>query len=108
MQSYRTDVTGAIIGFHGCEIGLCVWILYEKRWGKIQFNGKLRSQQWWRNRLQDLIDHPKLIKFGESIIWDGKPAEPAPIPFEIEMGMPDLDYQTLLKAWKRYEEKRKR
>jgi hypothetical protein len=89
-----------LIGFHGDEICLITWILLEKLWSKIQVNGRLRSERWWRNRLQDIFNEPDVIVSPENL-WDGKPAEPAPIPFEIEMGMPDLNYEMLLKAWKK-------
>ena len=100
MQSYRTDASGKLIGFHGDEICLITWILLEKLWGKITVNGRLRSEQWWRNRLQDIFNEPDITI---ETPWECRPAEPAPIPFEIEMGMPDLNYETLLKAWKNYE-----
>ena len=98
MQSYRTNSAGEIIGFHGDEICLITWILLEKLWSKIQVNSRLRSEQWWHNRLQDIFNEPDVVL---ETPWECKPAEPAPIPFEIEMGMPDLNYEMLLKAWKK-------
>jgi len=83
--------------FQGSEIGLCVWVLFYKLWGKIRFNGQLKSEKWWRRRLKELINAPEVAA---PPLPEGKPAEPAPIPFEIEMGMPDLNYNLLLKAWK--------
>ena len=100
MQSYRTNSSGELIKFHGDEICLITGILCDKLWGKIQINGRLHSERWWRNRLQDIFDEPDVIISPENL-WDGKPAEPTPIPFEIEMGMPDLNYEILLKAWKK-------
>jgi hypothetical protein len=100
MQSYRTDSTGKIIGFRGSEIGLIVWILCDKLWSKIQFNGQLRSQKWWKNRLQNIIDSPPIIiknnlKPG---IYDENGVEILPpIPFEIECGIPDLNWEMLIK-----------
>lgn len=100
MQSYRLDSTGKLIDFQGSEIGLIVSILFYKSWGRIPVNGRPRSEQWWRNRLNDLINAPT-VEIAPENLWDGCPAEPAPIPFEIEMGMPDLNYETLIKAWRR-------
>ena len=100
MQSYSLDSTGKLINFHGSEIGLIVSILFYKRWGRIPVNGRPRSEQWWRNRLADLINAPT-VEIPPENLWDGSPAEPAPIPFEIEVGYPDLDHATFLKAWKR-------
>ena len=96
MQSYRTDSSGAFIGFHGDEICLITWILLERLWSKIQVNGRLRSERWWRNRLQDVFNEPDVIISPENL-WDSKPAEPAPIPLEVEFGMPDLNWETLIK-----------
>lgn len=67
------------------SIGYIVWVLHFKLWGKIPVNGKLRSQQWWRSRLTDIINQPT-IHIPPENLWDGKPAEPAPIRFEEEMG----------------------
>ena len=98
MQSYRLDPSGKLIGFHGDEICLIVWILLERLWSKIQVNGRLRSELWWRNRLQSIFDEPDIVL---ETPWECKPAEPAPIPLEIEFNMPDLNYKTLLKAWRK-------
>lgn len=80
------------------DIGYCVWVLFHKKWGQIPIDGRLRSQHWWKTRLQGLIDAPAVQC---NCDWEPKPAETPPIPFEIEMGYPDLDYETLLKAWKK-------
>lgn len=98
MQSYRTNSAGEIIGFHGSEIGLIVGILQDKLWSKIQVNGRLRSERWWRNRLQDIFNEPDITI---ETPWECGPAEPAPVPFEIEMGIPNLNHEMLLKAWKK-------
>jgi len=98
MQSYRLDPSGKLIGFHGSEIGLIVWILLERLWSKIQVNGRLRSERWWTNRLQSIFDEPDIVL---ETPWECKPAEPAPIPLEIEFNMPNLNYKTLLKAWRK-------
>ena len=96
MQSYRTNSVGEITGIHGSEIGLIVGILQDKLWGKIQFNGCLRSERWWQRRLQAIINAPEITISPENL-WDGTPAEPAPIPLEVEFGMPDLNWETLIK-----------
>lgn len=71
------------------EIGYCVWILHKKLWGKIQFNGQLKSKNWWQNRLQVFINEPE-IKITE--FWECRTAEP--IPYEVEFNLsnkPDCD-----------------
>jgi hypothetical protein len=78
------------------EIGSIVYILLNKLWGKTPINNRIRSEQWWRNRLQDIFDEPDVIISPENL-WDGKPAESAPIPLEVEFGMPDLNWETLIK-----------
>lgn len=100
MQSYRLDHSGKLIGFCGDEICLIVWILLERLWSKIQVNGRLRSELWWRNRLQGIFNEPDVVVSSENL-WDGKPAEPAPVPLEVEFNMPDLNYDTLIKAWQK-------
>jgi hypothetical protein len=103
MQSYRLDPSGKLIGFHGSEIGLIVWILLERLWSKIQINGRLHSEKWWRKRLQSTIDTTSIIEnnLNPSIYnEDGTPIPP-PIPLEIEFNMPDLNYEMLSKAWRK-------
>ena len=81
------------------EIGECVSVLKRKVWGKTVVNGKLKSQSWWERRLKELIESP-------TVIIDPKDQPPTsgfpdvPVPFEIEVGIPDLNYEMLLKAWK--------
>lgn len=104
MQSYRLDATGKLIDFQGSEIGLIVSILFYKKWGRIPVNGRPRSEQWWRNRLNDLINAPTVEI---ETPWECGSSEPAPTPFEIEIGMPDLNYDMLIKAWRRLDEKEK-
>lgn len=104
MQSYRIDATGKLIDFQGSEIGLIVSILFYKRWGRIPINGRPRSEQWWRNRLNDIINQPA-IEIPPENLWECGSGEPAPIPFEIEIGMPNLNYEMLIGAWKRMESK---
>ena len=98
LQSYRTDSTGRFVGFHGSEIGLMVWILHFKLWGRISVNGRLCSKNWWKARLDRFINAPTVHIANPQ---DGCPAEPVPVPFEIEMGMPNLDHAMLLKAYNR-------
>lgn len=86
--------------FDADSIGYIVWVLFHKLWGRVPVNGRLRSQQWWRNRLKELINTPP-TQIAPENLWDGCPAEPAPIPLEIEMGMLDLDWKMLATAFKR-------
>jgi len=82
-----------------CEIGIVVSILRKKLWGRIPVGGRLRSKSWWEHYLQELIDKPEDPIPPENL-WDGKPAEPAPVPLEIEFGMPNLDYKMFAQGWK--------
>ncbi len=82
------------------DIATCVYILSHKRWGRTAYKGMLKSEKWWRFQLDNLINAPDIIIPPEHL-HNGKPAEPAPVPFEIEMNFPNLDYATLLKAWKK-------
>ena len=67
------------------EIGYCVTILSHKLWGRILVNGRLRSQNWWRQKLESEINSPTIVISAENL-WECRTAEPAPIPFEQEMG----------------------
>lgn len=67
------------------QIGICVDVLFHQKWGKTPINGQLKSKSWWERRLKALIEAPAITIPAENL-WDGKPAEPAPIPYEIEMG----------------------
>lgn len=67
------------------EIGYCVTVLSRKLWGKILVNGRLRSQNWWRQKLESEINLPTIVISSENL-WECRTAEPAPIPFEQEMG----------------------
>lgn len=92
------------------DIGYCVWVLFHKRWGKTPFEGKLRSQMWWQNRLNQFIDAPTTDIPAETNlrpgIYDQTGCEiPPPTPLEQEFNMPNLDYETLLKAWIRVHSK---
>ena len=83
MQSYRLDSTGKLIDFRGDEIGLIVSILFYKHWGRIPVNGRPRSQEWWRNRLNNLINAPT-IEIAPENLWGGFQSEPTPMPYEDE------------------------
>lgn len=65
-----------------CEIGYCVWILYNKRWGKTLIDNKLRSRNWWETRLNELINAPTVsaVCDWEPGIYDelGNPIPPPP------------------------------
>lgn len=65
------------------SIGTCVYVLFHKKWSKTLVNGQLKAQSWWENQLKTLIEAPA-ITIPKELIWDGKPAEPVPIPYEIE------------------------
>ncbi len=68
------------------DIGDCVYVLHFKRWGKTLIDGQLKGKLWWDRRLNALIEEATTPIPVENL-WDGKPAEPAPIPYEIEMGL---------------------
>lgn len=85
------------------EIGFTVWVLSKKRWGKTFIDGKIRSQRWWQQRLEYLINKEEDPIPSENL-WDGKPVD-YPIPFEVEVGMPDLNHDTFLTAWKKMKSK---
>lgn len=87
------------------SIGDCVYVLYHKLWGKTLVKRKLKSQGWWQQQLAAIINGPviELPKTDwEPGIYDqsGNPM-PAPLPFEVEADFPDLDYDTLFKAWRK-------
>ena len=67
------------------EIGECVYVLFYRLWGKTPINGRLRSQIWWKNRLQALIDSPAIeIK----TLWETDYSD-VPLKYEKEMGLDD-------------------
>lgn len=80
------------------DIGYCVWVIYHRFWGRVAVNGRLRGEKWWKQRLETLINTPAI---SITTPWEPKTAEDTPTPFEIEMGYPDLDYDTFLKAWRK-------
>ena len=81
-------------------LGIIVWILHFKLWGKMPVVGRLRSELWWRIQLHNLINGPT-INIAQENLWDGCQAQEAPVPLEIEFNMPNLDHELLLKAWRR-------
>ena len=88
------------------EIGYTVFVLTRKNWGKILIDRRLRSQQWWKNHLQELINK-KEEPISIENLWDSKPIEPIPIPFEIEFNMPNLNSDVFLESYKRINEKKR-
>jgi hypothetical protein len=97
---YKTDIDrkihayikdGKICEWYGSEIGLCVWVLYNKLWSKILVDNRLRSRDWWERQKYSAIYLGPIIE--TTIDWepgiynpDGTPQEP-PIPFEKEAGL---------------------
>ena len=81
-------------------LGLIVRVLHFKLWSKTPIGGRLRSELWWRIQRHNLINGPT-IEIAPENLWDCSPAEPAPVPLEIEFGMPNLNHELLLKAWRR-------
>ena len=64
------------------EIGFSVLVLARKAWGRTLIDGKIRSERWWRQRLEYLINKEEDPIPPENL-WDGKPAEPVTMPYEI-------------------------
>lgn len=65
------------------QIGICVDVLFHKKWGKTPINGQLRSRLWWERRLQLLIERPA-ITIPTDLLTDWELPD-KPIPYEIEM-----------------------
>lgn len=90
------------------DIGECVSVLYYKRWGKTLVGNKLRSRQWWEQRLQSLVNSPT-VDIDPSLNTNPGCDNP-PIPFEQEMGWTEETSEHWLK-WvqkafrRRYERK---
>lgn len=82
------------------EIGECVSVIHEKLWSKTIVKNQLKSQSWWKRRLDALINSPSI-----EIEKTPDPIIEIPIPFEIEMNMPELNYEILIKAWKKIKHK---
>ena len=67
------------------EIGFVVGILTKKLWGKITVDGKLRSERWWKSRLENLINEVE-EPIPKENLWDSQPID-YPIPYEVEFSM---------------------
>jgi len=61
------------------DLCLTVWILRHKLWGKMPIEGRLRSEHWWQQRLDWLINKEEDPIPPENL-WDGKVAKPMEIP----------------------------
>lgn len=84
-----------------CEIGFARWVLIHRKWGSTPVNGRPRSQDWWKRRLEQLINEVEEPISAETLIWLGESNVEIPTPFEIEMGVPDLNYDTFIKIWRK-------
>lgn len=40
------------------EIGDCVTVLFYKLWSKVLVKGQLKSESWWKRKLDKLINGP--------------------------------------------------
>ncbi len=67
------------------DIGMILWILRNKLWGAIPVSGRPRSQVWWRQRLDGLINCPEEPISPENL-WESKPID-YPLPYEVEFNM---------------------
>lgn len=67
------------------EICYIVGILKRKSWGKTLIGGRLRSEYWWRNYLNELINKDEDPIPPENI-WDGSPVDYS-MPYEVEFSM---------------------
>jgi hypothetical protein len=65
------------------ELGICVDVLFNKKWGKTLVNGQLKSRSWWERQRKALIDNPA-IQIPVELLEDGKPEEKTPIRYEEE------------------------
>ena len=66
------------------ELYVCIDVLCQKKWGRTLVNGQLKSKLWWEKRRKAIIES-QAIKIPVELLWDGNPAELAPIPYEEEM-----------------------
>lgn len=64
-------------------IGICVSVLFYKKWGRTLVDGQLKSKYWWENRLKSLIDI-QAIEINKDLLTDWEPRD-KPMPYEIEM-----------------------
>jgi hypothetical protein len=80
------------------DLGECVCVLFHKAWGKTLYKGKLKNQSWWQRRKEELIHAPSVIIQNPQ---DGNIGGFILIPFEIEVGHPELTYEELIVAWQK-------
>lgn len=83
------------------EIGECIYVLKHKRnWDETPY-----TRKQWKKKLHKLLSETHEIDpknqiepgiIGVDLGW----WKPYPIPLEVEFNMPELDYETLFKAWK--------
>ena len=62
-------------------------LVSSKLWGKTLFQGKLRSEQWWRNRLNTLIEERMKEPAVELTLGPESEVVDFPIPYEAEFEM---------------------
>lgn len=71
------------------DIGFIKMLLYYGITGRVMVGNKIRSREWWENKLQELIQAPcdPITENLNPGLYDqsGNPVPP-PIPFEQEMG----------------------
>jgi hypothetical protein len=67
------------------ELGFAVLVLARKEWGRTPVAGRLRSERWWRQRLEELINVTEEPIPPENL-WDSKPID-YPMPYEVEFNM---------------------
>src|SRR5271169_1407476 len=94
MISYKTNAAGEITYFNsdkygwsnflGSELLLVTSVLCDKKWGKTPVDGKLRSERWWRNKKQNLINMTNDIDIKPTIPFPDYIEPPPPIRYEDE------------------------
>ncbi len=67
------------------ELGFAVLVLARKEWGRTLIDGRIRSERWWRQRLEYLINKEEDSIPSENL-WDTKPID-YPMPYEVEFDM---------------------
>ena len=67
------------------EIGFTVLVLAKRAWGRTLIDNRIRSERWWRQRLEYLINKEEEPIPPENL-WDGKPVD-YPMPYEVEFNM---------------------
>lgn len=78
------------------ELGYCVWVLTYRLWDSPITTPPRQSRKWWKERKRKLIEGTSVCE----TILNSNHIEP-PIPLEVEFNMPNLNYEMLLKSWKR-------